>query len=82
MPTNMNETSLENLIVNYLVNQNGYELGTSSDYDTTYALDVHRLEQFLHATQEDKVRASRILIQPLTAESFWNVYVKKYQSEV
>ena len=50
MPTNMNETSLETLIVNYLGKQNGYALGTSSDYDAAYALDVHRLEQFLHAT--------------------------------
>ena len=40
MPTNMNETSLETLIVNYLVNQNGYELSTSADYDTTYVLDI------------------------------------------
>lgn len=70
MPTNMNETSLENLIVNYLVNQNGYELGTSSDYDTTYALDVHRLEQFLHATQEDKVRASRIFDTAVNRRKF------------
>ncbi len=35
MPTNTKEAGLEALIVNYLVDQNGYEQGSSAEYDKT-----------------------------------------------
>lgn len=60
MPTNLNEKSLEDLIVGYLVRQHHYEQGVSADYDPTYAIDEKRLRQFLEDTQPDKVAASRI----------------------
>lgn len=60
MPTNLNEKSLEDLIVGYLVSQHHYEQGVSADYDPTYAIDEKRLRQFLEDTQPDKVAASRI----------------------
>ena len=37
MPTNTRESGLEALIVNWLVERNGYELGKSSEYNREYA---------------------------------------------
>ena len=68
--TNMNEKSLEDLIVNHLVKVNGYELGQSNDYDRDYALDVNRLEAFLRNTQNDLVRTSRIFDTPVNRRKF------------
>ena len=68
--TNMNEKSLEDLIVNHLVKVNGYELGQSDDYDRDYALDVNRLEAFLRNTQNDLVRSSRIFDTPVNRRKF------------
>ncbi|MCD8291557.1 MAG: DEAD/DEAH box helicase family protein [Prevotella sp.] len=56
----MNERSIEDLIVNYLTEKNGYELGKSDDYDKDYALDIKRLEFFLKVSQSVDVRESRI----------------------
>lgn len=36
--TNTKESGLESLIVNWLVNHNGYEQGHSHDFNTEYAL--------------------------------------------
>ena len=58
--TNMSEKSFEDIIVEHLVSVNGYEQGVSSDYNTTYALDDKRLEDFLKKAQPDLVRTSRI----------------------
>lgn len=49
--TDKTEKGLETLIINWLVEHNGYEQGTNDDYDKTYALDVTRLFRFLSATQ-------------------------------
>ncbi|MDR0867112.1 MAG: DEAD/DEAH box helicase family protein [Planctomycetota bacterium] len=51
MPTNTRESGLESLIVNYLVEQNGYEQGTNADYSKEYAIDETRLFRFLWDTQ-------------------------------
>ena len=61
MPTNTKEASLEALIVNYLVDKNGYELGSSADYNKDYALDESRLLRFLQDTQPDAVDQINIL---------------------
>ncbi len=61
MPTNTREAGLEALIVNYLVDQNGYELGSSADYNKDYALDETRLLKFLQDTQPDAVEQINIL---------------------
>jgi len=44
MPTNTNtrESGLENLIINWFVEQNGYEQSASADYNREYAVDEHR----------------------------------------
>ena len=53
MPTNIKESGLETLIVDWLVNQNGYEQGSNADYNRDYAIDETRLFRFLQVTQGD-----------------------------
>ena len=54
MTTNICELGLEALIVNYLVEQNGYERGGSADYNREYAIDEGRLFRFLEVTQPEQ----------------------------
>ncbi|OWV18710.1 DEAD/DEAH box helicase [Fibrobacter sp. UWB4] len=56
MPTDTSEKGLETLIEKYLLEQNAYSRGISSDYSTDYALDCNKVETFLCDTQQDKVR--------------------------
>ena len=55
MSTNTKESGLETLIVEYLVNNNGYEQGANSDYNKDYAIDETRLLRFLKNTQSDEL---------------------------
>ena len=52
--TNTKENGLETLIVNWLVEHNGYEEGTSADYNKEYAIDETRLFRFLKTTQPEQ----------------------------
>jgi type I restriction enzyme, R subunit len=61
MPTNTKEAGIETLIVNYLVEKNGYELGSSADYNKDYAVDENRLLRFLQDTQPAAVKQINIL---------------------
>lgn len=49
--TNTKESGLETLIVNWLVEQNGYEEGKNVDYNKSHAIDETRLFRFLQDTQ-------------------------------
>lgn len=49
--TDRTEKGFETLIVNWLVEQNGYEQGTNDDYSKEYAIDEIRLFRFLNDTQ-------------------------------
>ena len=49
--TNTRESGLESLIVKYLVEQNGYEEGSNTDYNKEYTIDETRLFRFLQDTQ-------------------------------
>ncbi|MDD3393484.1 MAG: type I restriction endonuclease [Anaerotignum sp.] len=51
MPSNTKEIGFETLIIDYLVNVNGYEQGQNSDYNKDYAIDETRLIRFLEETQ-------------------------------
>ena len=53
--TNTIDNGLEALIVKWLVEQNGYEQGTNSDYNKEYAIDETRLLRFLQNTQPDQM---------------------------
>jgi len=72
MTTNTKEIGLESLIVNYLVNQNGYQLGTNADYNKEFAIDEKRLFEFLQATQADKLEILHILDSDLQKIKFLN----------
>jgi len=55
MPTNTRESGLETLIVNWLVEHNGYEQGVSANYNREYAVDEPRLFRFLEDTQPEQM---------------------------
>ena len=50
---NTKESGLEDLIVLWLVEHNGYEQGTNADYSREYAVDETRLFRFLQDTQPE-----------------------------
>lgn len=58
MATNTKESGLEDLIVNYLHDANGYQVEAFSDdfYSREYALCPQWIETFLRRTQEQKVQ--------------------------
>ena len=72
MTTNTKEIGLETLIVDYLVNQNGYQLGTNADYNKEFAIDEKRLFEFLQSTQADKLEMLHILDSNLQKIKFLN----------
>ena len=51
MPTNISEMNLEDMILAYLRDKQGYEEGTTNDYVKDYALDTERVKRFLLSTQ-------------------------------
>lgn len=55
MPTNTKEAGFETLIVEHLVQVNGYEEGSNYDYNRDYTVDEDRLFRFLHDTQPKKI---------------------------
>ena len=55
MPTNTRESGLEAIIVDWLVNHNGFEQGVSAEYNREYAVDETHLFRFLKATQPEQV---------------------------
>lgn len=71
MPTNITEKGLETLIVDYLRDQNGYEEGSTVDFNTDYALDTARVEAFLRATQPQKVAESLAFASPYNKHNFF-----------
>lgn len=54
------EKGLEDIIVDYLRDVNGYNQGSSSDYNKTYALLPDRVEAFIRRTQPEKAEELRI----------------------
>ena len=55
MPTDTSEKNLETILVNYLRDIQGYEEGSSEDYNKNYALDTERVKRFILSTQKEKV---------------------------
>lgn len=49
--TDKTEKGFETLIVNWLVDQNGYQQGINEDYNKEYAIDETRIFRFLNDTQ-------------------------------
>lgn len=53
--TDKTEKGFETIIVNWLVEQNGYEQGTNDDYNKEYTVDETRLFRFLNDTQPSEM---------------------------
>ncbi len=60
MATNTKENGFENLIVEYLVNNNAYEKADTKEYDKEYAIDTKRLFRFLESTQAEEFKKTRV----------------------
>jgi type I restriction enzyme, R subunit len=70
--TNTRESGLESLIVDWLVDQNGYEQGSNADYNRDYAIDETRLFRFLSATQPDEMEKLGVFKSDLKKAQFLN----------
>lgn len=60
MPVNTTEKGLEDIIVDYLRDVNGYNQGSSAEYNKTYALLPDRVEAFIRKTQPEKADELRV----------------------
>ena len=72
LTTNTRESGLEALIVDWLVNHNGYEQGTNADYNREYAIDETRLFRFLQDTQPDAMEKLGVFKADLKKKQFLN----------
>ncbi len=70
--SNTKESGLESLIVNWLVEQNGYEQGTNADYNCEYAIDETRLFRFLQDTQPDALDKLGVFKADMKKKQFLN----------
>lgn len=61
MHTDVSEKGLENIIENWLINENRFEQGTNTEFNRDYALDEGRLFRFLSETQPLAMKELRIL---------------------
>ena len=81
MATNTKENGLEELIVDYLHDQNDYEVGTNEDYSVPFAVDETRLFWFLETTQPQKLKELHICDSELTKKKFLQYLDKRLRSE-
>lgn len=70
--TDTKESGLETLIVKWLVDHNGYEQGTNTDYSREYAVDETRLFRFLQDTQPDALEKLGVFKSALKKKQFLN----------
>lgn len=72
------EKGLENIIVAHLRDVNGYNQGTSNDYDKTFAMLPATVEAFLRKTQPEKVDELRIF----SSDSERNKFFARLRDEI
>lgn len=65
------EKGLEDIIVDYLSDVNGYNQGVSFEYDKTYALCPDRVEAFIKATQPEKAQELHVFDIPTERNKFF-----------
>ncbi len=70
--TNIKEAGFETVIVDWLVQHNGYEEGSNNDYDKEYAIDETRLFRFLRDTQPTEVAKLGIDLSDTKKRQFLN----------
>src|SRR5699024_8104231 len=80
MPSNTKENGFETLIVDSLINNNGYEQGDTSEYNKEYAIDEGRLFRFLLSTQKRAMDELHILDSDLEKERFFKQLDKKLKN--
>lgn len=71
MAVNTTEKGLEDIIVDYLRDVNGYNQGGSSEYNKTYALLPDRVEAFIRKTQPEKADELRVFDTPSERNKFF-----------
>ena len=81
MPSNIKENGFEALIVDTLVNSNGYEQGVTTEYNKQYAIDEDRLFRFLLSTQKKAMDELHILDSDLEKDRFFKQLDKKLKSD-
>ena len=81
MPSNTKENGFETLIVDTLVNSNGYEQGVTTEYNKQYAIDEDRLFRFLLSTQKKAMDELHILDSDLEKDRFFKQLDKKLKSD-
>ncbi len=69
---NTKESGLEDLIVLWLVEHNGYEQGTNADYSREYAVDETRLFRFLQDTQPEALEKLGVFKSDIKKKQFLN----------
>ncbi len=77
MPTNLTEMNLEDTILAYLRDKQGYEEGTTNDYVKDYALDTERVKRFLLSTQKKKVENTACFSNALSERKFFTELAKQ-----
>ena len=77
MPTNVSEMNLEDMILAYLRDKQGYEEGTTNDYVKDYALDTERVKRFLLSTQKKKVENTACFANEITERKFFSELAKQ-----
>ena len=70
--TNTKESGLESLIVKWLVEHNGYEEGSNSDYNQEYAIDETRLFRFLSNSQPEEMEKLGVFKSEQKKRAFLN----------
>ena len=70
--TNTKESGFETLIVDCLVQHNGYEDGSNSDYNKEYAIDETRLLRFLRDTQPTEIAKLGVDTSETKKRQFFN----------
>ena len=77
MPTNVSEMNLEDTILAYLRDKQGYEEGTTNDYVKDYALDTERVKRFLLSTQKKKVENTACFSNAISERRFFTELAKQ-----
>ena len=77
MATDTSEKNLETILVSYLRDNQGYEEGTSEDYNKDYALDTERVKRFILSTQREKVENTACFASEVAERRFFSELSKQ-----
>lgn len=71
MVTDTSEKNLETILVSYLRDAQGYEEGTSEEYNKDYALDTERVKRFILSTQKKKAENTACFASEVSERKFF-----------